>query len=196
MIPFKSKLRGIKDIGKRNAAFSTLTEEDQRKEIAFDGLNLVMKGVATSSEVGYWEGGLDDLRFDGRYQEAAALQKILVESTPDCRVCQRGLLMVSQIRLSNSIGCDDFNVCCGSPDNIKGFSMESFDIMERVYEHANGQYRNLDAEYAGWPYKHNTKHTLANICCNVIANGDFNIKDKTDYLEKWGIKLNRKQAVA
>ena len=37
------------------------------------------------------------------------------------------------------------------------------------------------------PYPKRTWEKLANICCNVISNGNFNKEDKTDYLTEWNL---------
>lgn len=67
----------------------------------------------------------------------------------------------------------------GSRRNIKGFTYQGFLNMETEYE--SSSFRQ--------PYENNTIEKMVNICCNVIANGNFKSSDKTDYLTKWKIKL-------
>jgi len=81
-------------------------------------------------------------------------------------------MMLSQIRLGNSIASNDLKREKGSLGNIKGFSLKDFFLMEREYEHSSFKH----------PYFANTQEKLANICCNILANGNFDIHDDTDYL--------------
>jgi len=80
--------------------------------------------------------------------------------------------MIAQIRLSNSIDSSNSYKEFGNTEIIKGFSMNSFVEMEKEYEHS----------WYHHPYEPNSKRKLANICCNVLKNGDFDIKDTTNYL--------------
>lgn len=58
-----------------------------------------------------------------------------------------------------------------------------------------GMFAAMEKEYeiSGFDHPHaaRTKRKLANICCNVIANGYFNTNDTTDYLKQWGIKVEQ-----
>lgn len=181
-IPFKTKLPALDQttLAKRNKVFDSLSEEDKRKEIAFDGLNLVITGQVGAAKGTYWSGAIYDivvpLKTSKQLQEALNLNL-----SEDCRVCQRGLMMISQIRLGNSVRPDDVDVDCGSYDNVKGFDMGMFAAMEKEYEISGFDH----------PHAARTKRKLANICCNVIANGYFNTNDTTDYLKQWGIKVEQ-----
>ena len=174
-IPFKSKLAIFKKIENRNEAFHKLTDEEKRKEIAFDGLNLVLAGKITASYGSYWGYNLNNI-----YEpDALKFQKRLIDNLPQCDVCQRGLIMVSTIRLGNKLSTNDFNISDGDENNLQGFSLDSMYNMEEEYE------RSAFSQ----PYDTNVGKKLINICCNVIANGDFTPKDKVDYLELWNITL-------
>lgn len=74
--------------------------------------------------------------------------------------------------IGNNISPNDYAVDRGHNGNVKGFSMKSMSRMEAEYE---------DCVY-DHPYWNNTKEKLMNILCNVLVNGDFNPKDKTNYL--------------
>lgn len=175
-IPFTSKLAGL-TISKRNKAFNNMTPEEQRREIAYDGLLLVITGQAQASHGAYWSSSLD--RVADRTETSAELQKALCNKLPKCEVCQRGLFMLSQIRLGNSVDPDDRNKDDGNEEIVKGFSMEDFRDAEREYEHT--MYRNA--------FKNNTNGKLANICCNVIANGNYKKSDRKNYVKKWGLTI-------
>ena len=82
------------------------------------------------------------------------------------------IMMLSQIRLGNTLDSDSLDVDRGSSENIKGFSYSTFRDMESEYEHSCYDH----------PWKNNTDKKLANICCNVLINGDFNTEDENNYL--------------
>lgn len=92
-------------------------------------------------------------------------------------------MMLSQIRLGNEIHPDDDSKMDGSRKNLKGFNMIAFNEMEEEYE----------ANTFSHPYNNNTLQKMANICCNVISNGNFNPKDRADYLKGWNIKLSNNE---
>jgi hypothetical protein len=81
-------------------------------------------------------------------------------------------MMLSQIRLGNHISSNNDHRSRGNSEIIKGFDMVAFKNMELEYEHS----------YFNHPYESNTNEKLANICCNIIVNDNFNKKDDTDYL--------------
>ena len=171
-IPFKSRLQCIVDIQERNNIFDSLSDEDKRKEIAYDLLYLILSGIVSGSCRKYWSDNLISI-------ESSNLQIPFTTNLPRCEVCARGGMMLAQIRLGNHINSEGDCRYDGGIDNLKGFSMESFIDMESEYEYDS---------YCT-PYKHNTTRKLANITCNVIHNGDFNTDDKTDYLTKWDINI-------
>lgn len=168
-IKYQSKLSRFKNIDNRNKAFDSLSDEDKRKEIAWDSLQLILSKKISASVGCYWSGSMLDIDSEGK-----DFQSTLLHELPECKVCVRGAMMLSQIRLGNSIDSTDGNRDDGSINNIKGFSMNDFFKMEEEYEHL---VYNL-------PYNNNSDEKIANICCNIIVNGNFNIKDKTDYLKK------------
>lgn len=173
-IEFKSLLTGL-TIEQRNHKFNKeLTKEGQRLEIAWDALQLVTKGVLKANNHGYWNYKIFNL-LQGEDSKTTQLilnkNNILKENK--CEVCQRGLMMISQIRLGNQLCmANDFNIENGDKNIIKGFTIDSFYRMEQEYEYSKYNH----------PYNNRTEEKLANICCNILVNGDFNLDDKTDYL--------------
>ncbi len=176
-IPYKSKLYRFKNIENRNKAFKKLSKTDQKKEIALDALKLVIDRKLKAADGVYWGYNLMNVSRDAK--DAKDFQQKLNNTLPKCEVCQRGLMMISQIRLSNTIDPSENDMMCGSKKNIKGFSFGEFLDMENEFE---GIDFNL-------PYGSHTNSKLALICCNVIKNGKFKPKDNTDYLKLWKIKV-------
>lgn len=173
LVPFKSQLQGIEDIQKRNEIFDSLPDEEKRKEIAYDGLGLVLEGIVLASgNRTYWSGQLKILQ-DASPSSSEFQSNLLSDDITGCEVCQRGLLMLSLIRLGAGVHPHDQSAESGCGYNIKGFRRLDFLEMEGEYEYNNYHH----------PYKNNTPEKLANICLNVIHNGNFNETDKTDYLE-------------
>jgi hypothetical protein len=185
MIPFKSVLSGIKSIETRNQKFKTLSVESKRQEIAYDALKLVLAGKLMASDGCFWDDELYDLKqiLEKNGKSAKDFQMALNKELPTCKVCQRGLMMVSVIRLGNQISPDDGDAYCGSEETLrgKGFTKGQFLRMEGEFEESRFEH----------PYEDNTDEKLANICCNVIANGTFNTDDKRDYLKKWKLKIKK-----
>ena len=183
-IKYKSVLAKFKDLKQRNYAFNHLDRQSQRLEIAWDALQLVLNQEVKAFNGGYWSSSILN-----------SINRLGPESTQNfflnklhgrgCRVCQRGLMMVSQIRLGNELSAREtdnglpvsaFGVTTmsrGDMGIIKGFSMTSFLLIEREYEH--GEFHH--------PYGCHTEEKLANICCNILVNGNFKPKDTTDYLK-------------
>lgn len=170
-ITFKSLLQSIKNIQKRNEYFDYLSDEGKRLEIAWDMLRLLMNSKLKANGVGkyYWN---EYLLTKTRILDSKGLQKYLNENIPECTVCARGGLMISQIRLGNSIRGSDSNRDNGDPLNLKGFAFNDFIQIENEYEHSMYQH----------PYDKGTTEKLMNICCNILVNGNFDKNDKTDYL--------------
>lgn len=185
MIPYTSILIGINDIETRNKAFNALDKETQRKEIALDSLQLVLTSQVSANDGGYWDGSLYAIK----EPNSKLYQQILINKLPKCEVCQRGLMMLSQIRLGNELASNDISVYCGNDDNIKGFSIDDFQNMEAEFEgdtqnHYDDEGFRIDQSL---PYEQHSWQKLANICCNVIANGNFVIDDENDYLQIWNL---------
>jgi hypothetical protein len=178
-IPFKSKLERYKDIEKRNKTFDELTNEEKRKEIAYEGLKMVMKGTLKASWGCYWDGDLHNIADDCRDSKQLQEKLLNIPKSLNCQVCQRGLMMISQIRLNNNISPSTNDKENGAIGIIKGFRFRDFQNMEKEFE------RN----YYSHPYSNNTNEKLANICCNVIQNGNFSVEDKRDFLTIWNIEL-------
>lgn len=169
---FISTLQPINDLAERNKAFKALSAEQKRREIAFDCLNLTLAGKVRSAKGIYWGGGLDII-ISQSIKNAKEFQEKLVNDLPDdCEVCARGGLMLAQIRLGNSISPKVEELTCGRTGIIRGFNIDSFICMEDEYEYS----------WYNQPYVTKSTEKLQNICLNVIANGNFNTNDKTDYL--------------
>lgn len=171
-IKFKSVLDGIKGIQKRNEYFDWLDDQGKRLETAWDSLKLVSRNVIHPSDGHYWDSilrtAVDGCEGSKQLQSALNNDKAI----GGCSVCARGVIMLSIIRLGNSIAPSSDNISKGDESILKGFSLDSMKRMEREYENS----------YYEHPYSTNTREKLMNILCNVLVNGDFNINDKTDYL--------------
>jgi len=171
-ITYKSVLADCNTVAERNKLFNSLDDQSKRLEIAWEALQLVLEGqISASSGSYYWSLKLHDIA--DTCKTSKELQKKLNKDLSDCKVCQRGLMMVSQIRLGNDISPSDTRKDDGTSRNIKGFSIEDFYEMETFYEVARKDY----------PFTPRTNEKLANICCNILVNGNFNPKDKTKYIE-------------
>ena len=169
-LEFRSQLQSIRSIAKRNLAFEGLSDEDKRKEIAYDCLKLTLQGKVRGAYNSYWSSSLDCIK----EPDSKKFQKLLVDDLPECAVCVRGGMMLSQIRLGNSLSTNSHSYYKGDYENIKGFTFDSFIKMEDEYE-------NLHYHH---PYNTDTTEKLQNICLNVIHNGDFDVDDATDYVSK------------
>lgn len=171
---FVSALQPIKGLAKRNKAFDALSDEEKRKEIAYDCFNLTLEKKLLGGDELYWSSNLS--RVQDRTVEARKFQELLNYELPDdCVVCARGGLMLSPIRLGNKIKPYNISLPYGREDILQGFSMIAFIEMEKEFE-------DLKFEH---PYDVRTTEKLQNICLNIIANGDFNKEDKTDYLVEY-----------
>lgn len=171
-IEYVSVLDHIKSIEERNKAFDALDKQSKRLEIAWDALKLLTRKVITPSHGHYWGVKLENIQSESLHSTEFQQRLNKPSSFKGCSVCARGAIMLSLIRIGNNISPNDYAVDRGHDNNIKGFSMESMRRMECEYE---------NCEY-DHPYRNNTKEKLMNILCNVLVNGDFNPKDKTDYL--------------
>lgn len=172
-ITYKSVLQPIKDIEERNKAFHELTNEGKRLEIAWDMLQLILQEKLRAAKGTYWQASLK--RKALQIRDSKELQKLIL-NTKTCKVCQRGGIMYSTIRLGNKISIyQNDELIEGTRNNIEGFTMNKMFDMEDIYE---GWHRNSDLH----PFKKRSKERLANICCNILVNGDFKIKDYTQYI--------------
>lgn len=161
-------------IEQHNEIFNNLPDIDKRREIAWDALQLVLGGFIEAAHCEYWSRPLKQFKGDSKALQLKFNNNEFLKFN-DCRCCQRGLMMLSQIRLGNSIDGDDSERDSGEfhvKVNVKGFGRKSFLNMEKDYE---------DNSFLT-PYGRRTNEKLANICCNVIVNGDYNSEDKNDYL--------------
>lgn len=168
----KSVLQNIKDIEERNKVFHSLSDEDKRKEIAYDLYLLVKNEKVDGSEGMYWSNDLLNIKAKNKEE----FQLKLNDSLPECSVCARGGMMLSRIRLGNTFSCNDPGRSGGNSTfhdaNLVSFSLYSFRKMELEYECSEFSH----------PYEENSREKLMNICLNVINNGDFNELDTTNYL--------------
>lgn len=170
---FKSKLSRFKNIENRNKAFDALSAKDKRKEIAWDALQMILSEQIKGSYGCYWNSPFHDVL--NTTTTSKELQQRLLElnyKENDCKVCARGAMMLSQIRLGNSVKPSHPSATDGSSTTIKGFSIQSFQAMEAEYERSVFEH----------PYRFNTTEKLANICCNIIVNGNFKVNDTKNYL--------------
>lgn len=173
-IKYKSVLADFKNIEERNYAFNNLDPQSQRLEIAWDALQLVLSGTIEGAIGDYWS---SDLRkVVRRCETSKELQNALISKLPNCEVCARGGIMLSTIRLGNEIEPDQDHISAGTDRIVKGFSFEDMSLMEQAYEGWNHTYRDES------PYPSRTTEQLANILCNVLVNGNFDINDTTNYL--------------
>jgi hypothetical protein len=178
-IPFKSKLQSIDNIHAKNKAFAELTNEGKRREIAYDSLMLIINNMLFGNPSGYWNKALLTIRHNSKNSKDFC-RKLNNLPQQKCSVCARGAVMVSQIRLGNNISPTNGYSNAGHISIMDGFSMNDMDKMEGVYE--------------GWraakhAYPPNTTQLLANMMCNIIANGNFKSKDRTDYLKVWELEV-------
>jgi len=172
-ITYNSVLQPIKNVKARTEAFHKLSDEDKRREIAWDALQQVISGKFYGSAGSYWDPTLLTVVFGCDSPEE--FQQNLIEfcsSESWCKVCARGAVMASTIILGNHISPKDPYFHKGNPSNVQGFNIDSMINMEKEYETSRYDH----------PYTRNTTNKLANILCNVIVNGDFNTEDRTDYL--------------
>ncbi len=175
-ITYKSVLSRIKSIKNRNKAFNALDDESQRLEIAWDALQLCLnkkiKPTDWDSRSGrYWGKGLVGILRKKRLSAEEFQEELLnVES---CACCERGLIMLSTVRMGNCLTNKTVDVQMGHKQIVKGFSMYDMNHMEDEYENS----------YYDHPYEDNTLEKMCNILCNVLVNGNFNIRDKKDYLD-------------
>lgn len=187
-VKYKSKLSSLTSIDKRNALFDSLSDEDKRKEIAWDGLQLLInetvRGSISADNFRYWSNNLE-CTFASDSKDFQLKLNNLNNLTTSCHVCARGAIMLSSIRLGNSISPDNPHKSRGIGYNneslAKGFSVISLLTMEEVYE-------NDSRDYNHYPYSYDTEKDtktkrLINMLCNVIVNGDFDEEDLTDYIE-------------
>jgi hypothetical protein len=177
-ISYKSKLTNFKEFEEKNLAFDNLSDEDKRKEIAFDVINLILNEIIGGSYGDYWNYTMRSLVKDN---QDVSLQKLFtnenLKNEENCEVCARGAVMLSTVRLNNKLNFQDRHVQSGNSFNVKGFNIDVMHIMEREYEASDYDH----------PYNNNTTEKLLNMFCNVLSNGNFNEFDQTNYLELWSI---------
>lgn len=192
-VTYKSVLTKYRNIKKRNEVFNNLDNETKRREIAFDALKLLLAETIVPA------GGIvNGERLLRSYMDITLCNMIDYSSTSSelqekfttlkpkqqCVVCARGGLMLSQIRLGNSLciseKIDKDDIIMGEIWTIKGFTKSTFQLIEDVYEYSN------------IPYHARTVESLMNIFCNIIINGDYiyvNTIDRVDYLKDKKVKI-------
>lgn len=171
-IKFKSLLDGL-TIEEKNKKFYELTEEGQRLEIAWDILNLVKLGVIKASFGEYW-----DKETEEKYHKTNMSAKelcISLNKIKSCEVCGRGALMLSRIRIGNKLSSSEFSI--DGINRNKESCVEAFSV-EKLYD-IEDEYEN---SYFGHPYESNSNEKLANIMCNILVNGNFNKRDRKNYI--------------
>lgn len=171
-ITYKSVLSGIKNIDNRNKAFNELDKQSQRMEIAWDALKLITQNIIKANLCGYWDGKISEISLSEINAKKFQQELLKTNNLQNCEVCARGIMMLSLIRIGNTLDPRFDNVRSGSSDSIKGFTIDNFLEMENEYE----------CGVFNHPYHTNTEEKLANICCNILINGNFNTKDKKNYI--------------
>ncbi len=179
LFKYKSVLSHIKDIKERNRVFDSLDDKTKRREVCWDALQLVLNDSVRAAAGIYWSGSIEHI--DGDSKE---LQEELNYNLPHCRVCARGAVMLSTIRLGNSIDASSYGKNNGINrygDSIaKGFSTTTLLKMENIYENwitdESEDFKRPDLE-------ERSELMLANVLCNVIVNGDYNTEDDTIYVK-------------
>lgn len=172
-ITFKSVLSRYKNIENRNKHFDELSDEGKRLEIAWDALQLLLSDKIKPARLAvYWSNKLRKVKGDSKKLQKTFNDENFFKGKGQCMVCERGAIMLSQIRLGNCISSDDSLRDEGFYDNLKGFSLDDMIKMEGEYEWQNWDH----------PHKVRTKEKMANILCNVLVNGNFNPQDNTDYI--------------
>jgi hypothetical protein len=171
-IDYVSVLDDIQDIDERNKAFKKLTKEGKRLEIAWDMLKLLMQEKIKASNGWYWSDKLFNVA--DKCGTPEDLHKKLNQDSKfkGCSVCARGGIMLSQIRLGNTVAPKSYAIDRGDSSILDGFSIHSMRRMEAEYE----------IDQYSHPYYRHTREKLMNILCNVLVNGDFKVSDKTNYL--------------
>ena len=200
-IPYTSQLTG-KTVAEKNEQFSKLNDCDKAKEIALDSLHILMtKANVYAHKGGYWSNDLSNLldytmkKFDGIVVKEKLQELFTDENLPSCEVCQRGLWMLSQLRVAAfelPEGFKQGKIPSGVKSTVNGITVYNLEKMEIMYE---GWRIDHDKNNEGLTpsenskYKPQTNQMLANIVCNIIQNCRFKINDHTDYLKLWKIKL-------
>jgi hypothetical protein len=103
------------------------------------------------------------------------LQEKLQDLSNTCFVCARGAVMLSTIRIGNTISPSGCSVSDGDENNIVGFTMAEMEEMEACYEGYNGYNGNTI-------YRMNSTELLANILLEVLMTGTF-VYTGIDYLK-------------
>lgn len=194
-IPFESKLESIVDIKERNVVFHNLDDSDKRREIAYDLFKLILNSHIDANACGYWDGEyLDNWGDNSTPSELHTYLNELEIYGDTCEVCARGGMMLSQIRLGNTISPDNQNIFCGDPYILEGFTMAEMYDMEILYEgftiRSSGYQADIPQTWINsHPYDTCSRERLVNICLSVITNGAFLRIDTTDYLKKYSVKL-------
>jgi hypothetical protein len=176
-IPFQSKLQPIFNIAERNIAFQQLTDEEKRREISYDLLILLLHNDIQPSWGAYWDGYFADAASNTKTPEE--LQNHLLRLGKnrgvdlfECKVCARGGMMLSQIRLGNHVDPEADKLDSGSEDILDGFTVDEFLDMEHVFEGHDYKFVKLH------PFKMNTQARLVNICLNDVE--QFELTDVSE----------------
>lgn len=193
-LPFKSKLDPFRTITERNKVFHTLNAAEQRQEIAYDLLTLILLGHVTSGQWTYWEGNyLDERSYCNTAEDLHVYFNQIELRNAKCEVCARGGMMLSQIRLGNTLTVDTCGIGNGDAKTIVGFTYQEYHDMESLYEGYTQRNTFNGTEYNTWiadhPYSERTTERLANICLNVIVNGVFDEEDFTDYVTQYNVTI-------
>jgi len=141
-------------------------------EIAWDALKLLEGKVISASFGCYWGIELGRIQRNSLSPKQFFKALNINKNIQGCQVCARGSIMLSTIRLGNTIDPDDYHADKGDRENVQGFDYADLINMEGEYE---------DSSFFH-PYYYRSDEKLMNILCNVLINGNFNTLDDTDYL--------------
>jgi hypothetical protein len=181
-IPFTSQLQDVKDLDERNKLFAAMTKLQQRKEIAYDGILAVLAEQVAASYGAYWRDSL--IRKFEDSHDSKDLQKNFcdIPAGASCELCQRGLVMLSRIRLGNSV----------DPNKYSGRQVSNAGVQDSFSEHVllKMEYE-FESNTHAHPYGTNSNRKLINTMCNVLANGTFRTSDRTDYIVLWEIDVSK-----
>ena len=180
---YRSQLKGIKDQKEKNETFHSLPIADRRREIALDALEMLHLEHISAAHGTYWTENLIDTAKS--CETSIELQKNLLDKNTynsNCRVCVRGAMMLSTIRLGNKIDPLNRSLSSGCSNSQKHFTARMYHDMEDVYEGTYFFYTSEDIDIL--PYRLRSNENLANVFLQVVQTGAFKYDDRVDYLKK------------
>lgn len=158
-----------KQVEKNNVAYKRLGKKGKRLAIAKDALGQLLLGKAHAESGTYFRATLgDDVTGDAKQ----IADKVL--ALPECSVCAKGAVMLSQIRhrresafAAGGVGIDGDHLHCELGGFDGAFNGSTLDLMETIFEDSLDSYEICKIDDA------DTR--LFAILENIVANdGDFN----------------------